>query len=89
MGTTPEGEPIDDVLLPKWASSAEDFLLKMRAAFESDYVSAHLNEWIDLIFGFKQSGTPAVTYDNLYYHLTYQENVNFDRPMSRVEKAAL
>jgi hypothetical protein len=43
MGTTPEGEAIDDVILPKWATSAEDFLLKMRAAFESDYVSAHLN----------------------------------------------
>lgn len=89
MGTTPEGESIDDVVLPKWANSAEDFLHKMRAAFESDYVSAHINEWIDLVFGFKQSGTSAITYDNLFYHLTYQENVNFDRPMSKVERAAL
>jgi len=64
-------------------------LSKSRAAFESDYVSTHINEWVDLIFGFKQVGTPAVTYDNLFYHLTYQENVNFDRPMSRVERAAL
>ena len=76
-------------MLPKWATSCEDFLSKMRAAFESDYVSAHLNEWVDLVFGFKQLGTPAITYDNLFYHLTYQENVNFDRPMSRVERAAL
>lgn len=89
MGTTPEGESIDDTILPKWAASAEDFLLKMRAAFESDYVSSHINQWIDLIFGFKQNGTPAITYDNLFYHLTYQENVNFERPMSRVERAAL
>jgi hypothetical protein len=56
----------------------------MRSAFESDYVSAHLNEWIDLIFGYKQAGTSAVTFDNLFYYLTYQENVNFDRPLSRV-----
>jgi factor associated with neutral sphingomyelinase activation len=61
----------------------------MRAAFESDYVSSHINEWIDLIFGYKQSGTSAITFDNVYYYLTYQENVNFDRPMSRVERAAL
>jgi len=58
--------------------------MKMRAAFESDYVSSHINEWIDLTFGFKQTGTSAVTFDNVYYYLTYQENVNFDRPMSRV-----
>lgn len=43
MGTTPEGEVIDDVVLPKWANSAHNFMVKMRAAFESDYVSAHIN----------------------------------------------
>jgi len=44
----------------------------MRAAFESDYVSATLSEWIDLIFGYKQNGTSAITSDNLFYFLTYQ-----------------
>lgn len=29
-------------------------------ALESDYVSAHLNEWIDLIFGAKQQGPDAI-----------------------------
>ena len=33
MGSTPEGQIIDDVIIPKWAANAEDFLLKMRAAF--------------------------------------------------------
>jgi hypothetical protein len=33
MGSTPEGEIIDDVIIPKWATNGEDFLLKMRAAF--------------------------------------------------------
>lgn len=33
MGSTPEGEVIDDVSIPKWAANAQDFLLKMRAAF--------------------------------------------------------
>ena len=89
MGSTPEGELIDDVLLPKWAKNAEDFLLKCRAAFESDYTSAHLHEWIDLIFGYKQSGTSAITSDNIYYYLTYQENVNLDRPMTKMERGAL
>jgi factor associated with neutral sphingomyelinase activation len=77
------------VILPKWAEHAEDYLLKMRAGFESDYVSAHINEWIDLIFGYKQTGTTAITADNVYYYLTYQDNVNFDRAMPKMERTAL
>jgi factor associated with neutral sphingomyelinase activation len=42
-----------------------------------------------LIFGYKQNGTSASTSENIFYYLTYQENVNFDRQMSRVERAAL
>ncbi len=72
MGNSAEGEPIDDVLVPKWAKNPFDFLLKMRAAFESNYVSTHLGDWIDLIFGVKQSGSNAIIADNLYYHLTYE-----------------
>lgn len=48
----------------------------MRAALESDYVSSHINRWIDLIFGFKQTGTNAVAADNLFYHMTYDSNVD-------------
>jgi hypothetical protein len=33
MGSTPEGEAIDDVLLPKWSKGPEDFLMKSKAAF--------------------------------------------------------
>jgi len=49
-------EVLENVELPLWADSVADFLRKMRAALESDYVSAHLHQWIDLVFGFKQSG---------------------------------
>jgi factor associated with neutral sphingomyelinase activation len=89
MGSTPEGEPIDDVILPRWAKNAEDYLMKSRVAFESDFVSSHLHDWIDLIFGYKQSGTQAIISDNVFYYLTYQENVNLERVMSRMERAAL
>ena len=40
-----------DVKLPPWAKDPVDFIHKHRAALESEHVSNHLNEWIDLIFG--------------------------------------
>lgn len=53
LGVRANQKRVDDVKLPKWANSAEDFLKKQRAALESDYVSRNLHKWIDLIFGNK------------------------------------
>ena len=47
---------IGDVELPKWAHTAVEFVYKMREALESPYVSEHLCEWIDLIWGWRQTG---------------------------------
>ena len=41
----------DSVRLPAWAENAVDFIHKHQEALESAHVSAHLHEWIDLIFG--------------------------------------
>ncbi|KAJ1621009.1 BEACH domain-containing protein, partial [Pavlovales sp. CCMP2436] len=72
LGARTSGEPLGDVLLPKWASSAADFVTQHRAALESEYVSAHLHEWVDLIFGFKQTGPEAVKALNVFFYLTYE-----------------
>ena len=47
---------VNDVRLPPWARDAFEFVRLNREALESDQVSDHLNEWIDLIFGSKQLG---------------------------------
>ncbi|NXU93999.1 NBEL2 protein, partial [Xiphorhynchus elegans] len=60
-------EKVGDVVLPRWARSREDFIHQHRKALESEYVSAHLHEWIDLIFGYKQRGPAAVEALNVFY----------------------
>ncbi len=53
FGMRANGKRVDCIKLPKWASSATEFLKKQREALESDYVSQNLHSWIDLIFGCK------------------------------------
>jgi hypothetical protein len=60
------GEGIEDVVLPKWAESPTDFIIKHRAALESGYVSARLPRWIDLIFGTNSRGVNAERTQNLF-----------------------
>jgi hypothetical protein len=69
LGHTQDGLPVDDVELPPWAKSADEFVRINRDALESEYVSAHLHEWIDLIFGYKQRGPAAVEACNVFYYL--------------------
>lgn len=57
-------------------------VLLCRAALEAPYVSAHLHEWVDLIFGYKQTGPAAVEADNVFYHLTYEGAVDIDKVRS-------
>lgn len=78
-----DGDVIDNVKLPPWASSVHEFVYMHREvrdvcgylelwfilllcpsrthvqALESEYVTAHLHHWIDLIFGYKQRGLHA------------------------------
>jgi len=80
---------VHDVILPKWANNVDDFIKKHREALESEYVSAHLHEWIDLVFGYKQKGPPAVEAMNVFYYCCYEGAVNLDAITDPAEREAL
>ena len=51
---------MNDVILPKWAMNSPRIFSKMnKKALESQYVSLQINNWIDLIYGYKQKGIEA------------------------------
>jgi Beige/BEACH domain len=89
LGVTQLGHRLGDVELPAWANSNRDFIRKCRSALESQHTDEHIHEWIDLVFGSKQRGAEALAADNLFYHLTYEGNVDLDSIDDLRERAAL
>ena len=88
MGTKQDGT-VDDVELPPWASTAEEFVRINREALESEHTSEHIHEWIDLIFGYTQRGDAAMESDNLFYYLTYDGAVDLDSIEDPVMRRAM
>ncbi|TYG93240.1 hypothetical protein ES288_A11G094900v1 [Gossypium darwinii] len=88
FGTTQLGGKLDSVKLPPWAQSSVDFIHKHRMALESEHVSAHLHEWIDLIFGYKQRGKEAISANNMFFYITYEGTVDIDKIYDPVQQRA-
>ncbi|KAK7353018.1 hypothetical protein VNO80_18450 [Phaseolus coccineus] len=90
LGVKQDGEPIVDVGLPPWAKgSPEEFIRRNREALESEYVSSNLHHWIDLVFGYKQRGKPAVEAANIFYYLTYEGAVDLETMEDDLQRAAI
>lgn len=58
----------------------------LRKALESIPVSQALNEWIDLIFGFKQFGKAAIDALNIFYILTYEGMIDLKKTENMQER---
>nr|XP_006812132.1 PREDICTED: neurobeachin-like [Saccoglossus kowalevskii] len=78
FGVRDDGKVVDNVQLPPWAKSPEEFVRINRMALESEFVSCQLHQWVDLVYGYKQRGPESVRATNVYYYLTYEGNVNLD-----------
>ena len=62
----------NDVLIPKWAdNNPYSFVPKMKSFLESEEVSKNINQWFDLIFGYKQKGNNGKLSHNLFFPWTY------------------
>ena len=89
LGQTQSNEIINDVQLPRWAKSTEDFIRIHREALESEHVSKNIHHWIDLVFGYKSrppsiaggtgGGQACVDSCNVFFHLTYNDAVDLKR----------
>ncbi|KAM7358806.1 neurobeachin-like protein 1 isoform 2-T3 [Cochliomyia hominivorax] len=82
-------EKVDDVILPPWATTPEEFIAIHRRALESEYVSQNLHNWIDLIFGYKQKGPKAAEALNVFYYCSYEGAVDLDKITNPVEREAV
>lgn len=90
LGVKQDGGPIGDICLPPWAKgSPEEFINRNREALESEYVSSNLHHWIDLVFGYKQRGKPAVEAANIFYYLTYEGAVELETMEDDLQRSAI
>ncbi|BBN03886.1 factor associated with neutral sphingomyelinase activation [Marchantia polymorpha subsp. ruderalis] len=89
LGVRQNGTAVGDVVLPPWAKSPDDFIEKHRQALESEHVSMHVHQWIDLIFGYKQRGEAALAADNLFHHLTYEGAVDLEKIDDPTQRAGI
>ena len=71
---------IHGITLPKWShNNPYKFTAKNRLALESDYVSSKINNWIDLIYGFKQKGKEAINAMNAFFKSSYEDAIDIDK----------
>jgi len=77
FGEPERGSRVHHVVLPPWANGDPlEFVRLMRAALESRHVSERLHHWVDLVFGCKQRGKAAVKAQNVFVHVTYENEVS-------------
>lgn len=79
FGDRQDGGRVHHVELPAWAKDAYHFVHEHRLALESMPVSVSLNQWIDLVWGHKQTGAAAKEALNVFYPLTYADFVDWDQ----------
>ncbi|XP_060728472.1 WD repeat- and FYVE domain-containing protein 4 isoform X2 [Tachysurus vachellii] len=90
FGSMQDGTTLGDVVLPPWAKGdPQEFIRMHREALESDYVSANLHLWIDLIFGYKQQGPAAVEALNTFHPYFYTDKHDAESMKNPLKKSTV
>ena len=78
LGVLEDGTTVNDVLTP-CDNNPYDFIITMRKVLESEKLSKNIQNWIDLIFGYKARGKEAENARNLFTEASYQESINIQK----------
>ena len=78
LGTKENGDKVDEVITP-CNNNKYKFIEVMKNILENNKVSLNLQNWIDLIFGYKSRGKEAELAKNIFSQYSYQENVNLNK----------
>ena len=83
FGCGADGKEINDVEIPRWSSTCQDFVSKQHEALESDFTGENIGKWIDMIWGVEQDGDLAVEANNTFtpdiYPDTWNRNESDDK----------
>ena len=86
MGIRRNKEKVNNVKCPAWSGdNPYKFLTILNVALESDYVSSNINNWIDLVFGYKQRGKESEKNNNIFRFPSYADLIPFEQ-MNKEEK---
>ena len=78
LGVLDTGNIVNDVITP-CNNNPYDFIMTMRSVLESNHLSNTLQNWADLIFGFKARGKEAENVFNVYNEASYQEQIDITK----------
>ena len=80
FGRRQDQELVNHVKLPpQFHQNPFKFVVAMREALESNYVSQNISKWIDYIFGYKQQGPDAERCLNTFSSVTYDDVVDLEK----------
>ena len=78
MGKLENGEEVNDVITP-CHNNPYDFIMTMKSVLENNVVSYTIQNWIDLIFGYKAKGKEADAARNIFKEASYQEDIDLNK----------
>ena len=88
MGILENGEEVNDIKTP-CHNNPYEFIMIMKSILESDIISYNINNWIDLIFGYKARGKEAELANNIFTEASYQENIDLNKKKNKESKESL